>query len=154
MLPSAGRAAGADFGDVNLINLIELASAVTGEDTTEAGHESGAHDHRNAARAGLVIEFEQTADLRGLIGRRDHGDALMHRTTSQTELRSRRRGNDDDGRVLTDPPTMACERAVAEVVDKALTSFEVGIADLERVDDAAGPQLPGDPGTSRTGAEE
>ena len=58
MLSSAGRATGADLRNVNLLDLIELTSAMPGEDTAETGHESGAHDNRNAARAGFVIEFE------------------------------------------------------------------------------------------------
>ena len=154
MLASAGGAAGPDLGDMDLLDLIELTRAVTGEDTTETGHESGAHDHRKATSAGLVVEFEQTTDLRRLIGRRDHGDALVHRPTSQTELRPGRRGNDDDGGVVRDPPTVARNRTVAEIVDEALTSFEVGVADLEGVDSAARSQLPGDPSTGCTGAEE
>ena len=154
MLSSAGRAAGADLRNVNLLDLIKFTGAMPGEDTTETGHESGAHDNRNAARAGLIIEFEQTADLRGLIGRRDHGDALTYRPTSHIELRTGRGGNDDHVWVATDPAAMPCDRAVAEIVDKALTSFKTGIADLERVDGAAGTQLPGDPSTGRAGAEE
>ena len=58
MLSGAGRAAGADLRNVNLLDLIEFTSTMPGEDTTETGHESGAHDNRNAARAGFVIEFE------------------------------------------------------------------------------------------------
>ncbi len=154
MLSGTGRAAGANLRNMNLLDLIEFTSTMPGEDTTETGHESGAHDNRNATRAGFVIEFEQTTDLRRLIGRRDHGDALVHRPTSQTELRPGRRGNDDDGRVVRDPPTVARNRTVAEIVDKSVTSFEAGIADLERVDGAAGAQLPGDPSTGRAGTEE
>ena len=48
----------------------------------------------------------------------------------------------------------ARNRTVAEIVDKALKSFEVGIADLKRVDGADGAQLPSDPSTGRAGAEE
>lgn len=58
MLSGAGRAAGADLRNVNLLDLIEFTRTMPGEDTTETGHESGAHDNRNAARAGFVIEFE------------------------------------------------------------------------------------------------
>ena len=154
MLSGAGRAAGADLRNVNLLDLIEFTRTMPGEDTTETGHESGAHDNRNAARAGFVIEFEQTTDLRGLIGGRDHGDALTHRPTSHLELRTGRRGNDDHGRVIADPAAMPCDRTVAKIVDKALTPFEAGIADLERVDGATGAQLPGDPSTGRAGTEE
>lgn len=154
MLPSAGRAAGADLGDMDFVDLIELASAMTGEHTTEARHESSAHDNRNAVESGLVIEFEQTSDLRGLIGGRDNGNALMNRPASQTELGPGRRGNDHGGWIVADATATAGHRAVAEIVDKARKSFEVGIADLERVNSPAGPQLPGDPSTGRTGSEE
>ena len=154
MLSGAGRAAGADLRNVNLLDLIEFTRTMPGEDTTETGHESGAHDNRNAARPGFVIEFEQTTDLRGLIGGCDHGDALTHRPTSHLELRTGRRGNDDHGRVIADPAAMPCDRTAAKIVDKALTPFEAGIADLERVDDAAGAQLPGDPSTGRSSTEE
>ena len=58
MLSGAGRAAGADLRNVNLLDLIKFTSAMPGEDTAETGHESGAHDNRNAASAGFVIEFE------------------------------------------------------------------------------------------------
>ena len=154
MLSGAGRAAGADLRNVNLLDLIEFTSTMPGEDTTETGHESGAHDNRNAARAGFVIEFEQTTDLGCLIGGRDHGDALTHRPTSHIELRTGRRGNDDHRWVVADPAATPCDRTVAEIVDKSVTSFEAGIADLERVDDAAGAQLPGDPSTGRSSTEE
>ena len=154
MLSGTGRAAGANLRNMNLLDLIEFTSTMPGEDTTETGHESGAHDNRNATRAGFVIEFKQTADLGCLIGGRDRGDALTHRPTSDIELRTGRRGNDDHGWVVADPAAMPCDRAVAKIVDKALTPFEAGIADLERVDSAAGAQLPGDPSTGRAGTEE
>ena len=154
MLSSTGRAAGADLRDVNFVDLIKLTSAMTSEHTTKTGHESGAHDNRNTAGAGLVIEFKQAADLRGLIGRRDNGDALLHRPTSQTELRPGRCGGDNDVWAVADPAATARNRTVAEIVDKALKSFEVGIADLKRVDGADGAQLPSDPSTGRAGAKE
>ena len=147
MLASAGGAAGPDLGDMDLLDLIELTRAVTGEDTTETGHESGAHDNRKR-RDRASSSSSSRRRTSSLIGGRDHGDALTHRPTSQIELRTGRRGNDDHGRVVADPAAMPCDRTVAKIVDKALTPFEAGIADLERVDGATGAQLPGDPSTS------
>ena len=69
-------------------------------------------------------------------------------------MRTGRGGNDDHGWVVADPAATPCDRTVAEIVDKSVTSFEAGIADLERVDGAAGAQLPGDPSTGRAGTEE
>ena len=153
MLSSAVGAAGPDLGDMNLLDLIEFTRPCRARTQLRPGM-NPAPTTTGTRRAGFVIEFEQTTDLRRLIGRRDHSDALVHRPTSQTELRPGRRSNDDDGGVVRDPPTVARNHTVAEIVDEALTSFEVGVADLEGVDSAARSQLPGDPSTGCTGAEE
>ncbi len=68
--PGAGRPAGAGPGHVDLVDLVEQAGGVGGEEVGQPGGEPGTHGHGATPHPGLVVEGEQRPGRAQLVAAR------------------------------------------------------------------------------------
>ena len=154
MLAGARRAAGSGLGDMDLVNLIKLTSAVASEKTRQARHEAGTYHHRHRPIASFFIKREESPHLRRLIRGGDDRDALMDGPSGKGHLGTGWAGDHDHVWRAGDTTAHTRLGPVAQCGNQLTEARGVRITDLEFVHHTARSKLASDPCTAGAGTEQ
>jgi len=121
---------------MNFLNLVELVSSMFSQQAREPRHESSTDDHRQVAEARFLIEGEETADLRSLVGSSDHWNSSVNRSPGQHCLGPAGRSNHHRGHRPVHLATNTKLSAVPQRINQPRRGRSVRISDLDTVDAA------------------
>ena len=101
VLAGAVGAAGAEFGHMDLVDLVEPTTGVRRKYIGQAGHHSGSHHESSIVTPCQIIEFEKIADFSEAVANRDHVNSPGERRLGARGVRAHPT-REDDNRISSD----------------------------------------------------